>query len=91
MFLMSQAVQLSDCVTNPFISQKDQNYLIIKRWIPEADQDILFEHSRKLREGRLLINTTVQLKKDREKQLLAVRKKSPGRARSLNRRSWIFT
>lgn len=74
-----------------FTSQKDQNYLIIKRWIPEADQDVLFEHSRKLREGRLLINTTVQLKKEREKQLLVVRKKSPGRSRSVNRRSWIFT
>ncbi|KAL8791930.1 MAG: hypothetical protein Q9195_005506 [Heterodermia aff. obscurata] len=30
---------------------RDSDYLIIKRWIPENDQDILFEHTRKLREG----------------------------------------
>ena len=32
--------------------QKDVNY-IIKRWIPEHDQNILFEHTRTLRMARL--------------------------------------
>lgn len=30
--------------------QEDPNFLIIKRYINERDQDILFEHTRKLRE-----------------------------------------
>ena len=50
--------------------------MIIKRWIPEHDQDVLFEHTRKLREGRLLTNATVDLKKEKDK-LLIVRKKEP--------------
>ena len=33
-------------------SQENEDYMIIKRWIVEADQDILFEHTRKLRETR---------------------------------------
>lgn len=70
-------------------SQRDPNFIIIKQWIPEADQDILFEHTRKMREGRLLTNSTIELKKERD-NLLLVRKKSPARRRSTSR-SWIFT
>ncbi|KAI4240284.1 MAG: hypothetical protein L6R40_005220 [Gallowayella cf. fulva] len=32
---------------------RDSNYIVIKRWINEHDQDGLFEHTRKLREDRL--------------------------------------
>lgn len=72
-----------------FLKQHDTSYIIIKRWISEDDQEILFEHSRKIREGKLLTNTTVELKKERD-QLLLVRKKSPGRKRSTSR-SYMFT
>ena len=32
--------------------QKDPSYINIKQWIPEEDQDLLFEHTRLLREHR---------------------------------------
>ncbi|KAL6718027.1 hypothetical protein ACLMJK_004112 [Lecanora helva] len=64
-------------------------YIIIKRWIPEHDQTILFEHTRKLRERKQLTDTTIELKKERD-QLLLVRKKSPARRRSRSR-SWVLT
>ena len=34
--------------------QLDSNYIVIKRWVPEEDQEILFEHTRRLRERNLL-------------------------------------
>lgn len=37
---------------------------------------MLFEHTRKLREGRLLADASVEIKKERDK-LLMVRKKEP--------------
>ncbi|KAL8929804.1 MAG: hypothetical protein Q9208_000948 [Pyrenodesmia sp. 3 TL-2023] len=70
---------------------RDSNYIIIKRWITENDQDKLFEHSRKLREQKLLTNETLELKKENGK-LKLVREKSPNRQRSRSHsRSWIFT
>ena len=33
-------------------AQGDSNYLIVKRWVPEQEQEQLFEHTRKLREYR---------------------------------------
>ena len=56
------------------VQQRDTNYIIIKQWIPEHDQDILFEHTRQLRERRLLIETSTSLKKERD-QLYIVKKK----------------
>lgn len=78
-------------LTDP-IEQRDGNYIIIKRWIPEHDQDILFEHTRKLRERRPLLrltDTSVEVKKGRDEMFL-VRRKSPARRRSVSR-SWMFT
>ncbi|KAL8953059.1 MAG: hypothetical protein Q9222_001052 [Ikaeria aurantiellina] len=70
---------------------RDSNFVVIKRWINENDQDKLFEHTRRLREQRLLTNTAVELKKEHGK-LKLVREKSPGRERSRSHsRSWIFT
>ncbi|KAL8970662.1 MAG: hypothetical protein Q9183_001410 [Haloplaca sp. 2 TL-2023] len=69
---------------------RDSNYIVIKRWINENDQDKLFEHTRKLREQRLLTNSApVELKKENGK-LKLVREKSPARSRS-HSRSWMFT
>lgn len=33
--------------------QHDPNYMIIKKWIPEHGRDILFEHTRKLRQSEI--------------------------------------
>ncbi|MCJ1468738.1 hypothetical protein MMC07_007368 [Pseudocyphellaria aurata] len=73
------------------IDERDGNYIIIKRWIPEHEQDILFEHTRKLRESRplRLTDTPHHVKKEHD-TLYLVRKKSPGRRRSVSR-SWMFT
>ncbi|KAL8682211.1 MAG: hypothetical protein Q9186_001749 [Xanthomendoza sp. 1 TL-2023] len=71
---------------------RDSNYIVIKRWINENDQDKLFEHTRKLREQRLLTSAPVELRKENGK-LKLVREKSPaGKERSRSHsRSWIFS
>ena len=73
--------------------QRDATYIIIKQWVPEFEQEILFEHSRKLRERKQLEYSTVELRKEKGKlQLVEKKSHSPGRARSKSRgRSWIFT
>ncbi|KAK3176420.1 hypothetical protein OEA41_007743 [Lepraria neglecta] len=68
---------------------RDLNYILIQQWIPESGQAILFEHTRTLRERKQLTDTTIELKKERDK-LLLVRQKSPGRKRSPSR-NWMFT
>lgn len=68
-------------------SQLDPNYLIIKQWIPEPQQDVLFEHTRKLRESKRITFTTAEIKKERD-QVLLVRKREP-RGKSPARRSWF--
>ncbi|MCJ1360424.1 MAG: hypothetical protein MMC33_010429 [Icmadophila ericetorum] len=65
--------------------EEDSRYIIIKQWIPEHEQDILFEHTRHLRDNKLLVDTETVLKKDREK-LLLVRKKAKSPARN-----WFLT
>lgn len=72
------------------MTQYDGNYIVIKSWIGEDLQDELFSHSRRLREGKLVSETSNSLTElrvnDRNKdKMYLVRKKSP------NRRSWIFT
>ncbi|KAI4097357.1 MAG: hypothetical protein LQ344_000456 [Seirophora lacunosa] len=69
---------------------RDSNYIIIKRWVNGNDQDKLFEHTRRLREQRLLTNETVELKKENGK-LKLVREKSPSRQRSRSTSRWMFT
>ena len=71
--------------------QRDSNYIVIKQWIPEADQLILFDHSKKLRERKMITDTTVELRREKD-NLLLVRKKSPGRSRSRSKsRTWLLT
>ncbi|KAL3480602.1 hypothetical protein BJX99DRAFT_4755 [Aspergillus californicus] len=67
----------------------DGNYIIIKTWISEEMQEDLFAHTRRLREGKLVTQTSSSLTElrvnDRNKdKMYLVRKKSP-------RRSWMFT
>ncbi|KAJ9484871.1 hypothetical protein VN97_g8496 [Penicillium thymicola] len=67
--------------------EHDPNYIIIKQWIDDDFQEMLFAHTRRIREGKVLAQTshsTTELKvNDRKKdRLYMVRKKSPsGRVR----------
>lgn len=71
--------------------ERDSNYIVIKQWIPEGDQTLLFDHTKKLRERKLITDSTVELRREKD-NLLLVRKKSPGRSRSRSKsRSWMFT
>ncbi|KAL9123494.1 MAG: hypothetical protein Q9217_007071 [Psora testacea] len=69
--------------------ERDDDYIIIKRWIPEYEQELLFEHTRKLRERKLLEYSPAAImleKKNGKLQLVEKRARSKSRARS-----WIFT
>ena len=71
--------------------QRDSNYIVIKQWIPEGDQIILFEHTKKLKERKMITDSTVELRREKD-NLLLVRKKSPARSRSRSKsRSWILS
>ncbi|KAJ5183644.1 hypothetical protein N7492_001260 [Penicillium capsulatum] len=64
--------------------ERDSSYIIIKRWVTEDFQEELFGHTRRLREGKVLTQTsasTTELRvKDRNKdKMFLVRKKSPSR------------
>ncbi|CAI7624316.1 unnamed protein product [Penicillium glandicola] len=67
--------------------EQDTNYIIIKRWIDDDLQDELFAHTRRLRENKVIAQTShsrTELKvNDRKKdRMFLVRKKSPsGRVR----------
>lgn len=68
----------------------DGNYIIIKQWITEDFQDELFAHTKRIRDGKLVSQTSNSLTElkvsDRNKdKLYLVRKKSP------SRKAWIFT
>lgn len=68
--------------------QGDSDYIIIKRWIPESDQDILFEHTRSLREKRKQKDEVVELKRERDNLLLMRKKSRPEKRRPS--RNWMF-
>jgi len=61
---------------------RDGNYIIIKRWVDKDVQDELFEHTRKIKERKLIAYESPEKQKDK---LYIVRKKSP------SRKSWMFT
>ena len=52
--------------------QDDSNYLIVKKWIPENEQNILFEHTKKLREGERISDSMVDLMRKFEKEDLRI-------------------
>lgn len=71
-------------------TQLDSNYIIIKQWVSEDFQEELFAHTRRLREGKLVTQSSSHLTElkvnDKKKdKMYLVRKKSP------SRRAWIFT
>ncbi|KAJ6084021.1 hypothetical protein N7486_010821 [Penicillium sp. IBT 16267x] len=62
--------------------ETDSNYIIIKRWVTEDFQEELFSHTKRIREGKVLTQTSqsqTELKvNDRHKdRMYLVRKKSP--------------
>ena len=68
----------------------DGNYIITKQWITEDFQEELFAHTKRIRDGKLVSQTSNSLTElkvsDRNKdKLYLVRKKSP------SRKAWIFT
>lgn len=74
------------------VVQKDDKFIIIQKWIPEHEQNVLFDHTRSLREQKRLKDTSVELEKRRGELRLVERRRSPSRARSRSRaRSYMFT
>ena len=69
--------------------QDNPEKIIIKKWIPEREQEILFEHTRRLRETKQVTFVTSEIKKERD-QLKLVRKRDD-KGKSPSRRSWIFS
>ncbi|KAI9800370.1 MAG: hypothetical protein M1825_004140 [Sarcosagium campestre] len=59
-----------------------EGYVLIKRWVPEYEQDLLWEHTRKIRDDREVLSRHARLKQlaEEKKALQKVRKraKSPG-------------
>ncbi|CRG84892.1 hypothetical protein PISL3812_02068 [Talaromyces islandicus] len=69
---------------------RDPNYIIIKKFISEEFQEELFSHTRRIREGKLVTETSTTLTElkvnDRKKdKMYLVRKKNP------SGKAWIFT
>lgn len=70
--------------------ERDRNYIIIKQWITEDLQEELFSHTRRIREGKLVTQTSstqteLRVRDGKKDKLYLVRKKSP------NRRAFLFT
>ena len=87
--------------------QNNSEYIVIKKYIDNDFQEVLFEHTKTIRTKRKTITSgyekdvTVTLRpkqevtevvKDRNDNMYLVRSKSRGRERSSSRRrSWMFT
>ena len=58
--------------------QGDSSYIIIKQWVPEDFQELLFEHTRGLRENKRIENVTTEIVREKNKLMLVkARKRSP--------------
>ena len=60
------------------------HYVLIKRWVPEYEQELLWNHTRRLREEREYRVRTVELKRasDEQKAKLMLARKKSGRNKS---------
>ncbi|PKS07855.1 hypothetical protein jhhlp_006463 [Lomentospora prolificans] len=69
-----------------FLDEDDANYVVIKRWVPEWEQDALWKHTKLVREKRSKLILSVDDKKKhhhhRDTEFEWVRKKSSDRKRS---------
>jgi hypothetical protein len=70
------------------VVQKDSEYIVIKQYVDQDLQDQLFEHTRTLRERKMIVGpvekdtiTTLKVRDKSKDQMYLVRKKSksPGR------------
>jgi hypothetical protein len=81
--------------------QRDEEYIIIKKYIDHTLQDELFEHTRRLKERKLITGPIVKetkvittlspneyVKKGDKMYVVREKSKSPSRSR---RSSWMFT
>lgn len=75
--------------------QHDSEYIIIKKYVDYDFQDELFEHTKMLKEKKLIttgyvkdVNITLKPKDKDQMFLVRTKSKSPGRSR---RSSWMFT
>lgn len=67
-------------------NQRDSNYIIINKWIPENERNTLFEHTNKLRSRKLRMQSVKESTPERAgNQSFLVRKQSPGRKRQRER------
>ena len=63
---------ISDILIADKLNQRDSDYMVIEKWIPENEQNILFNHTKKLRSSKLQTQSV-------KEPMLLVRKTSPGR------------
>ncbi|KAJ5107900.1 hypothetical protein N7456_004575 [Penicillium angulare] len=62
--------------------EHDSNYIIIKRWVTEDFQEELFGHTKRIREGKVIAETShsqteLKVNDDRKDRMYLVRKKAP--------------
>lgn len=85
------------------VSQRDDQFIIIKRYIDHELQDELFEHTRKLKERKLITGPYIKETKTITKltpndgfvkkgdKMFVVREKSKSRSPAAKRTSWMLT
>jgi hypothetical protein len=64
------------CIISDSRSQNDRDYIIILREMDKYETDVLFEHTRRLRSGKLLLEAP-----KKEKEYAWVRKRDRSRSR----------
>lgn len=72
------------------VGQKDSEYIVIKQYVDQEMQDRLFEHTRMLKERKMIagpvekdVVTTLKVRDRSKDQMFLVRKKSKSLARKI--------
>lgn len=72
------------------VGQKDSEYIVIKQYVDQEMQDQLFEHTRMLKERKMIagpvekdVVTTLKVRDRSKDQMFLVRKKSKSLARKI--------
>ncbi|KAI9839925.1 MAG: hypothetical protein M1819_000117 [Sarea resinae] len=75
----------------------DPNYILIKQWVPENEQMILFEHTRRIRETRRTIQMAEQQQQQQQQQhlqqrddIIYVAKKAPAKKKKIPAKAGLF-
>jgi hypothetical protein len=73
---VSSLPQISPLEHRLTLKPQDPDYILIKRWVPEYEQDFLWSHTREIREKRtVLLTIEAKKKKKEEVEFEFVRKK----------------